>query len=65
MTGQTEVGTVVAFVSGLSRLNDPWGDLVTWFRDLTVTGTKYRLISGAVRDIALHHVHLDVPRAKA
>jgi ABC-type multidrug transport system fused ATPase/permease subunit len=51
VNGQTEVGTVVAFLSGLSRVNDPWGDLVNWFRDLTVTATKYRLISAAVRDI--------------
>lgn len=49
--GETEVGTVVAFLSGLSRVNDPWGDLVNWFRDLTVTATKYRLIAAAVRDI--------------
>jgi ABC-type multidrug transport system fused ATPase/permease subunit len=49
--GQTEVGTVVAFLSGLSRVNDPWGDLVNWFRDLTVTATKFRLIAAAVRDI--------------
>ena len=49
VSGQTEVGTVVAFVSGLAKINDPWGDLVNWFRDLTVTGTKYRLISSAIQ----------------
>lgn len=49
--GQTEVGTVVAFLSGLARVNDPWGGLVDWFRDLAVTVTKYRLVSSAVRDI--------------
>jgi ABC-type multidrug transport system fused ATPase/permease subunit len=59
VTGQTQVGTVVAFVSGLSRISDPWGDLVSWFRDLTVTGTKYCLISGAVRDIASKQRQLD------
>jgi ABC-type bacteriocin/lantibiotic exporter with double-glycine peptidase domain len=58
--GQTEVGTVVAFVSGLSRINDPWGDLVNWFRDLTVTGTKYNLIASAIRDIDSIHVAEDV-----
>jgi ABC-type multidrug transport system fused ATPase/permease subunit len=51
--GQTEVGTVVAFLSGLTRVNDPWGDLVNWFRDLTVTGTKYGLVATAVRNIAV------------
>lgn len=50
--GQTEVGTVVAFVSGLAKINDPWGDLVNWFRDLTATATKYDLIAQAVNAIA-------------
>ncbi len=30
--GEAEIGTVVAFVSGLAHMNDPWGDLVGWFR---------------------------------
>jgi ABC-type multidrug transport system fused ATPase/permease subunit len=46
--GQTEVGTVVAFISGLNRTNEPWGDLVTYFRDLTNTGVKYQLIAGVL-----------------
>jgi ABC-type bacteriocin/lantibiotic exporter with double-glycine peptidase domain len=48
VTGRIEVGTVVAFVSGLAKVNDPWGDLVNWFRDATSTGVKYRLVSDAV-----------------
>jgi ABC-type multidrug transport system fused ATPase/permease subunit len=43
---QLEVGTVVAFISGLKQINDPWGDLVDYFREMTVTQVKYRLISG-------------------
>ena len=31
--GHTEIGTVVAFVSGLSKITSPWGELVNWFRD--------------------------------
>jgi hypothetical protein len=31
-TDQLEVGGVVAFISGVGRLNDPWGDLVNYFR---------------------------------
>lgn len=46
--GQTEIGTVVAFVSGLSKLNDPWGDLVNWYRDYRLTQARYRLVVGAV-----------------
>lgn len=45
MNGATEIGTVVAFISGLNRMNDPWGDLVDYFRDLTNAGVKFRLIS--------------------
>jgi len=44
ITGKTQIGTVVAFVSGLSKINDPWGDLVNWYRDLRVTQVKYGLI---------------------
>lgn len=48
VTGRTEIGTVVAVLSGLSKINDPWGDLVTWYRDLQATRVKY----GLVRDSA-------------
>lgn len=53
--GQTEIGTVVAFVSGLNKINDPWGDIVNWFRDLTVTNTKYTLIAGAIQMLSEAH----------
>ena len=46
--GKTEVGTVVAFISGLNRMNDPWGDLVNYFRDLTNAGVKYQMIAQAL-----------------
>ena len=46
--GRIEVGTVVAFVSGLAKVNDPWGDVVNWFRDMTVNRVKYRLIVDAL-----------------
>ncbi len=46
--GITEVGTIVAFVSGITRANDPWGDLVNYFRDLTSAQVKYRLLVDAV-----------------
>jgi len=44
LQGKTQVGTIVAFLSGLNRMNSPWRDLINWFRDLTNAGTKYRLI---------------------
>jgi hypothetical protein len=43
---------VVAFISGIGRLNDPWGDLVNYFRDLNVTQVKYRLLADAVSQLA-------------
>lgn len=45
ISGRIEVGTIVAFLSGLAKLNDPWGDVVNWFREMTVSGVKYRLIA--------------------
>jgi ABC-type multidrug transport system fused ATPase/permease subunit len=48
--GRTEVGTVVAFISALSRITDPWGDLVNYFRDMTNAAVKYRLIASALGD---------------
>lgn len=49
--GRIEVGTVVAIVSGLGKLNDPWGDLVNWGRELSVVGVKYRLFSDVVNGL--------------
>jgi ABC-type bacteriocin/lantibiotic exporter with double-glycine peptidase domain len=43
-----EIGGVIAFISGIHRINDPWGDLVNYFRDLNVTQVKYRLLADAV-----------------
>jgi ABC-type bacteriocin/lantibiotic exporter with double-glycine peptidase domain len=45
MQGATQVGTVVAFISGLTKVNDPWNDLVTFFRDMTNARIKYQLIA--------------------
>jgi hypothetical protein len=43
-----EVGTIVAVVSGLGKLKDPWGDLVNWGRELSVDSVKYRLFADAI-----------------
>ena len=48
VAGRIEVGTVVAVVAGLGKLNDPWGDLVSWGRELSVVGVKYRLFADAL-----------------
>ena len=46
--GEIEIGTVVAFVSGLGKVNDPWGDVVNWYRDMTINRLKYRLVAKAI-----------------
>jgi ABC-type multidrug transport system fused ATPase/permease subunit len=48
VAGRIDVGTVVAVVAGLGKLNDPWGDLVSWGRELSVDSVKYRLFADAV-----------------
>lgn len=50
--GRIEVGTVVAIVGGLGKLNDPWGDLVNWAREFSVVGVKYRLFADAANRLA-------------
>jgi ABC-type bacteriocin/lantibiotic exporter with double-glycine peptidase domain len=48
LEGRIEVGTVVAIVGGIAKLNDPWGDLVNWGRELSVVEVKYRLFVDAL-----------------
>ena len=48
LEGRVEVGTVVAMVGGLGKLNDPWGDVVNWAREFSVVSVKYRLFAEAV-----------------
>ena len=47
-TNRLEIGGVVAFLAGIARITDPWGDLINYFRDLNVTQVKYRLLADAV-----------------
>ncbi|MBI1774003.1 MAG: ABC transporter ATP-binding protein [Proteobacteria bacterium] len=63
--GRTDVGTVVAFISGIAKVNEPWGEVVNWYRDMTVAQVKYRLIADAVEALAsVTGVPLD-PRREA
>jgi ABC-type multidrug transport system fused ATPase/permease subunit len=52
VTGRLEVGSVVAIVAGLGRLNEPWGDLVNWWREMAVANVKYRLFVQAADNLA-------------
>jgi ABC-type bacteriocin/lantibiotic exporter with double-glycine peptidase domain len=50
--GQTEVGTVVAFVSGLNNVHDPWAGLVSWYEDMMVNRARYQTFVGAMEQFA-------------
>lgn len=62
---QLELGGVVAFISAVGRLNDPWGDLVNYFRDLSVTQVKYRLVADRVNQLSDSRATLPMERAIA
>jgi hypothetical protein len=61
LDGRIEVGTVVATVGGLGKLNDPWGDVVNWAREFSVVCVKYRLFSDAVNWVTGSHSLLVEP----
>jgi ABC-type bacteriocin/lantibiotic exporter with double-glycine peptidase domain len=50
LSGKTQVGTIVAFISGLSTVKDPWGDLVNWYQNLMVTDAKFRLLASTLNE---------------
>lgn len=50
--GQTEVGTVVAFVSGLNNVHDPWEGLVAWYEDMMVNRARYQTFISAMQQFA-------------
>lgn len=47
-TQRLEIGGVVAFISGIGRITDPWGDLVNYFRDANLTQVRYALVRDAL-----------------
>lgn len=59
MQGNIQAGTVVAFISGLAKVNDPWQDLVAFFRDVTNTRVKFRLIANFIDDVVTEPNHAE------
>jgi ABC-type bacteriocin/lantibiotic exporter with double-glycine peptidase domain len=62
---QLEMGGVVAFISAVGRLNDPWGDLVNYFRDFSVTQVKYGLVADRVNRLSEGWTTLPIDRRTA
>lgn len=46
--GQTEIATVVTFLSATTKIVDPWNDVVDWARGFAMTTVKYGLIVQAL-----------------
>jgi hypothetical protein len=45
--GRTDVGSVVAALSGLVRISQPWRELIAFYRDLSAVRVKYDLLRAA------------------
>ena len=61
--GKTEVGTIVAFISGLATIKDPWDDLATWFQTAMVTQGRYQLFFEALSENGAAPAAGDMPVA--
>jgi ABC-type bacteriocin/lantibiotic exporter with double-glycine peptidase domain len=49
--GVSEIGTVIAFLSGMRNVTDPWGSIINWVQNAWVTNAKYRMLLGALSRI--------------
>jgi ABC-type multidrug transport system fused ATPase/permease subunit len=52
LQGHLAVGSVVAFISGIAKVKDPWDELVDYFRNMAVTMLKFRMVADAANAIA-------------
>ena len=48
LDGRSDVGTVVASLSGLARIEGPWRDLVSFFRAASTVRVKYTMLLPAI-----------------
>lgn len=46
--GRSDVGTVVASLSGLGRIEGPWRELVSFFRSVSTVRVKYEMLVGYI-----------------
>jgi ABC-type bacteriocin/lantibiotic exporter with double-glycine peptidase domain len=46
--GKTEIGIIVAFMSGYERMTNPVRDLLNFYRRLSMMGVQYRLVADAL-----------------
>jgi ABC-type bacteriocin/lantibiotic exporter with double-glycine peptidase domain len=48
LRGDTDVGTVVAALTGLTRIDRPWNNLIKFYRSLSMVIVRYGLLAGAI-----------------
>jgi ABC-type bacteriocin/lantibiotic exporter with double-glycine peptidase domain len=48
MRGETTLGIVVAFISGLKQVQQPWDEMLAFYRNFADALIKYRLIRTAL-----------------
>ena len=48
LDGRSDVGTVVASLTGLARIEGPWRDLVSFFRSASTVRVKYTMLLPAI-----------------
>ncbi len=47
MQGRTELGTIVAFLSGFEKISGPWSELMGFYRQVSNAKMKYRMLVDA------------------
>jgi ABC-type bacteriocin/lantibiotic exporter with double-glycine peptidase domain len=48
LNGKTEIGIVVAFISGLDRVLDPWRELIAFVRSTSAAKVQFDLVEGTL-----------------
>jgi ABC-type bacteriocin/lantibiotic exporter with double-glycine peptidase domain len=54
LKGETQVSTLVVFISGVQRIADPWDQLINFYRTAQIAQTKYRLFVQTLEDKPAH-----------
>ena len=49
LRGQTDVGTVVATLTGMARIDRPWNNLIKFYRTLGTVMVRYGLLADGLR----------------
>ena len=47
LDGRTDLGTVVASLSALVRISDPWRELITFYRELSAVRVKFEILASS------------------